>query len=89
MGPPPPFVALGHGVRTQQTGQGSSSQDDANIKCFGRSYGELNNVPGIVPEMYYHTLLAQLGSAIVRYREYVTFHSEYTYPEYLIAYQRA
>ena len=53
-----------------------------------RVWGELNNVPGIVPEMYYHTLLAQLGSAIVRYREYVTFHSEYTYPEYLIAYQR-
>jgi hypothetical protein len=24
----------------------------------------------------------------VRYREFVVFHSEYTYPEYLLVYQR-
>ena len=56
---------------------------------LGRSYGELNNVPGIEPEMYFHSLLVQLWLRLQRYREYVTFHSEYTYPEYLIAYQRA
>ena len=31
---------------------------------------------------------AQLGGAIHRFREFVVFHGEYVYPEYVIAYQR-
>ena len=31
---------------------------------------------------------AEMGGAIGRYREFIVFHSEYIYPEYVIAYQR-
>ena len=38
--------------------------------------------------MFHHSLIAELGSSIGRFREFVLFHGEYVYPEYLIAYQR-
>ena len=33
-------------------------------------------------------LLVEFGPRVKRFREFVTFHSEYVYPEYVIAYQR-
>ena len=36
----------------------------------------------------YHSLVAELGSRIVRFREFVIFHREYIYPEYVVAYRR-
>ena len=35
-----------------------------------------------------NSLIAELGSAIARYREFVVFHSEFVLPVYLIAYHR-
>ena len=33
-------------------------------------------------------VVAECGKAIARFREFVVFHSEYVYPEYVVAYQR-
>lgn len=49
---------------------------------------ELSVVDGVSPPVFHHSLLAELGGALLRYREFVTFHGEYVYPEFLIAYQR-
>ena len=40
------------------------------------------------PPIFHHSLIAELGSSIVRFREFVLFHGEYVYPEYLLAYHR-
>jgi hypothetical protein len=46
-------------------------------------------VDGVSPDVLHHSLRApDPKPADVRYREFVVFHSEYTYPEYLLAYQR-
>ena len=44
-------------------------------------------MPG-VPAIVHHSLIAELGNAIERYREFVLFRSEYVHIEYLIAYHR-
>eukprot|EP00397_Hematodinium_sp_SG-2012_P012046 GEMP01012202.1.p1 GENE.GEMP01012202.1~~GEMP01012202.1.p1 ORF type:complete len:993 (+),score=159.88 GEMP01012202.1:182-3160(+) len=50
---------------------------------------ELAEIPGIVtPPMSYHSLIAEKGGAIVRFREFCQFHSTRVYPEYLICYTR-
>ena len=49
------------------------------------NYRELAKVPWASPAVNYHSLL---GLAFPRFREFITFHGEYTYPEYVLAYQR-
>ena len=44
---------------------------------------QLENIPNT--ETPYHSLVA---AGIYRYNEYVIFHSDQTYPEYVLAYQR-
>ena len=80
-------VALGHQVRTQQNGQGAKSTDNA-CPVFPISFRELSTVHGISPPVHHHSLLADVMDSGARYREYIVFHSEYIYPEYLLAYQR-
>ena len=80
-------VSLGHHVRTQQFGRAASSMDGG-TKIFPVSFRELAAVPGVSPPVHHHSLLAEMGGAIGRYREFIVFHSEYIYPEYLLAYQR-
>ncbi|KAJ1485311.1 hypothetical protein T484DRAFT_1945857 [Baffinella frigidus] len=47
---------------------------------------ELCDVPGTtVP---HHSLIARKATAKLRFDEYIFFHSDLTYPEYLVAYQR-
>jgi hypothetical protein len=47
-------------------------------------------VPGCEPPaLHYHSLLAELGGSIRRYREFVIFHGDHVYPEYVVAYRRA
>lgn len=46
---------------------------------------QLCSIPNTQPPAPYHSLAA-LG--IYRYNEYVVFHSDQTYPEYLLAFQR-
>ena len=82
-------VALGHQVRTTQYGRSAKSMDGG-FPVFPISFRELSDVPGVSPPVRYHSLLADVmpphGS--MRYREYIVFHSELIYPEYVIAYQR-
>ena len=61
---------------------------DGGTKIFPVSFRELAAVPGVSPPVHHHSLLAEMGGAIGRYREFIVFHSEYIYPEYLLAYQR-
>jgi hypothetical protein len=79
-------AALGFPLRTQQTGKKATSMDTRE-QIFPKSFRELSPVPG-VPAIVHHSLIAELGNAIERYREFVLFHSEYVHIEYLIAYHR-
>jgi len=87
-------VALGHHVRTQQriTKKMRENNESPTITNTGRPvfpivYRELDTVAGISPPVLHHSLLADV-SPPARYREFIVFHSEYIYPEYLLAYQR-
>ena len=77
-------VALGHPLCTKSAGRAAASNDGRPI--FPVSYRELAHVPNVIPPVHYHSLIADRPQA--RYREFIVFHSEFVYPEYLIAYQR-
>ena len=79
-------VALGHHVRTKQAGRDATSTDTGR-RVFPISFRELDTVAGVSPPVLHHSLLADV-SPPYRYREFIVFHSEYIYPEYLLAYQR-
>jgi len=49
---------------------------------------ELCSIPSTDPPTSYHSLTAEGTRVNLRYNEYVVFHSDLTYPEYLLAYQR-
>jgi hypothetical protein len=51
-------------------------------------FRELAPIPDVSPPMMYHSLIAGIGGALARYREFVFFHGEYIEPVYLLAYQR-
>ena len=86
-------VVLGYPVRTQEAGPkacemkglGVSSQRE---RVFPTTFKELNYIPDVRPKMHYHSLIAETGVYILRYREFVVFRDYYVLPEYLIAYQR-
>ena len=80
-------VALGHQVRTQEHGPLATSSDTGR-RVFPISFRELDTVAGVSPPVHHHSLLADVIGIGRRYREYIVFHSEYIYPEYLLAYQR-
>jgi hypothetical protein len=70
-----------------------STQDGTNATGGGQVFAtpekrELATVPGVSPPVHYHALVVETGGRIARFREFISFRSEYTYPEYLIAYQR-
>ena len=84
-------VALGHYVRTQGAArENPKSMDGAPHAVFAAPTNtrELVAVPSTQPPVHYHALVAECGKAIARFREFVVFHSEYVYPEYVVAYQR-
>ena len=91
-------VCLGFPVRSND---GKHSMDDSRLifqNVPGREGRELPYISEqtppvghhslLTPPVRHHSLLAELGPAIKRYREFVVFHGEYIYPEYLLAYQR-
>ena len=73
-------VVLGHILHTKQR-----ARDNPNAFA-SRANRELTYVPGS-SDVHYHTLLGDMPG--LRYREWVNFHGEYVYPEYLIAYTRS
>jgi Poly(ADP-ribose) polymerase catalytic domain len=80
-------AALGFPVRTQKSGQKATSMDTG-APIFPVNFRELSAVPGVTPPFFHHTLIAELGKKIERYRELVLFHSENVHIDYVIAYHR-
>jgi hypothetical protein len=80
-------AALGYPVRTQQVGPKATSMENL-TPIFPKSFRELLPVQGVTPPIVHHSLIAELGPAIARYREFVLFHSEYVHIDYVIAYHR-
>jgi len=91
-------AALGFPVRTQRTLDDKADTHalraarvtsmDNGAPIFPDNCRELSPVPGVTPKIYHHSLIAELGKNIVRYREFVLFHSEYVHIDYVIAYHR-
>lgn len=71
-------------------GRGCRRPDEAALtKCGARGVlVQLATVPGVSPPVHYHSLLADGISVGMRYREFIVFHQEFIYPEYLVAYHR-
>jgi len=86
-------VALGCMVRTKWGPSRAPKDLDSGSDVYASSTGtrELAYVPVDSDlqgaRVLYHSLLVELGGAIARFREFVSFHSSYAYPEYLVAYQ--
>lgn len=76
-------AVLGRFVTTLYGPHDRSGRNDAYA-----SERELAYIPGTDPPLHYHSLLAEVGGSIARYREVVQFHDTRLYPEYLLAYQR-
>jgi hypothetical protein len=90
-------VVLGYALRTQHPknhgAQGRGTAMDADATDDGTIFAttrckELKPLAGSEPPLHHHSLLVELGGWILRYREFVVFHGEYIYPEYLVAYRR-
>jgi hypothetical protein len=88
---------LGYALRTQkpcnhgQHGRGTAMDDgatDDNTVFATRRHKELKPLSGTEPPLHHHSLLVELGGQIYRYREFVIFHGEQIYPEYVVAYKR-
>jgi hypothetical protein len=93
-------AALGFPVRTQRTldnskkakthdlraGRVKSMDDGAPI--FPINCRELSAVPGVTPPIFHHSLIAELGKDLMRYREFVLFNDNYVHIDYVIAYHR-
>lgn len=54
----------------------------------GADRKELSDIPRTQPPLVYHGLVVNTGPNHTRFTEYVQFHSDRIYPEYLIAYSR-
>jgi hypothetical protein len=62
--------------------------DDTGASIWSSNQRELAYIPGVAPKEPFHGLLGEVGGAIQRYREFITFHGDRIYPEYLLAYHR-
>eukprot|EP00927_Polykrikos_kofoidii_P054275 TRINITY_DN48712_c0_g1_i1.p1 TRINITY_DN48712_c0_g1~~TRINITY_DN48712_c0_g1_i1.p1 ORF type:complete len:654 (+),score=73.63 TRINITY_DN48712_c0_g1_i1:158-1963(+) len=78
-------AVLGHAAVTLD---GTSKADGRGALWASGDRRELGNIPGVDPPVAHHSLIAETGKAIMRYREVVVFHSERVISDYLIAYRR-
>eukprot|EP00927_Polykrikos_kofoidii_P050445 TRINITY_DN44361_c0_g1_i1.p1 TRINITY_DN44361_c0_g1~~TRINITY_DN44361_c0_g1_i1.p1 ORF type:complete len:682 (-),score=96.35 TRINITY_DN44361_c0_g1_i1:82-1845(-) len=77
---------LGCCVHTQN---GATSLAGGDVFVDGSDAGrELSVIAGTSPPVHYHTLVAELGAKIFRFREFVVFHSDRILPEFLVAFHR-
>lgn len=79
-------VVLGYPARTQQAGKDATHMETGE-RLFPLSFRELAHIPKLSPPKNYHSLIVERGQGL-RYREFILFHGEYVYPEYLLAYHR-
>lgn len=79
-------VSLGHMARTKTPlPRGVCTDVSTGTNLFPVCERELASVPGVSPPVNFHSLL---GLGYPRFREFIAFHGEYVYPEYILAYQR-
>jgi hypothetical protein len=82
---------MGYFVRTTATVPFSTSKlqdlDNPGEQIFPVTTRELGPIAGTTPKILHHGLVVE-KSGNFRYREFVTFHGDYVYPEYLLAYRR-
>ncbi|CAE8604443.1 unnamed protein product [Polarella glacialis] len=80
-------VVLGEFLRTRD-GYTSVDHGDGFIVHASDEERELVEIPGISLPVRFHSLIAETGDLIKRYREVVQFHDARILPEYLLAYKR-
>ena len=82
---------LGHVVRTKDGANDLDADGKAPIFAPGSGRRELAAIPaeaGLPAGTRYHSILVETGGKVKRHREFVVFHSERIYPEYLVAFHR-
>merc|ERR1712187_999400 len=80
-------VVLGHLIRTKD-GQ-TDFEDVSHRSIWSSKSRELTTIPKTNPPLLHHSLLVEVGGKVARYREFILFHGDRIYPEYLVAYQRS
>jgi len=77
-------VLLGHFVKTQD----GKSRLDGGGSIWSSEKRELCAIPGSKPPLLHHSLIAETGKMLMRFREFIVYHGDRIYPEYLVAYER-
>lgn len=78
-------VLLGCRVRTLD---GSTDIDTPGRSIWSSEKRELATIMGSSPPVLHHSLVVEIGGRVMRYREFIIYHGDQVYPEYLVAYQR-
>lgn len=82
-------VTLGYSCRTLGVSAGSSSNVmhcmDTDKPVFHGTVKKLNECKA---GFEYHSLVAETGGALARYREFIFYHEHVCVPMYLVAYHR-
>jgi len=81
-------VIMGIFMRTRSGGVAARDLDGGFLIWAKAARRELATIPGVKPPVHFHSLVAETGVDIHRYREFIQFHDARLYPEYLLAYQR-
>ena len=83
-------VTMGACVRTATFAPSSTDLDRPGKKVFPISPRELGTIPGVTPATLFHGLIVEdhKPPTNLRFREFLVFHGEYAYPEYMLAYRR-
>jgi len=79
-------VLLGCFIRTKD---GRTNLDRSGASIWSSSSRELAVIDGSNPPVHHHAMLAEVGGKIARFREFIVFHGDRIYPEYLVAYKRS
>ena len=78
-------VILGMPVFTKD---GSISTEDG-ASVWAKPKKQPAKIPGVqAPAIFYHSLIAEKGVVVQRHREFILFHDEPVYPEYVLCYRR-
>jgi len=77
------------GLQRLPPGQASMCDEETGQQLFmTEDRRELVQVPGSSPPVSHHSMVCGLGKALKRFREFVIYDANRTYPEYLVAYKR-
>merc|ERR1711998_691074 len=81
-------MIMGHAVRTQSGSESALDLEHEQPVYATAQKRELAAIPGSRPQVHYHSLVAELGGDVKRFREFVQFRDGRIYPEYILAYSR-